>query len=154
MFKPVPEVDAVSVASSATLHPREGGQPSPSPSTQDFHTPLQTPVDPDKSREQVEKPKRKKKKNKKKKTPTAAQEGADPVAGASVADAQAGSNGDYDHLADPFEQQISHIDAIRAAVKDPNTYYNQVNREIAERDAKIKADELVKDPQGNTVCEL
>jgi hypothetical protein len=46
----------------------------------------------------------------------------------------------YDYTADPFGNQMSHIDAIREATKDPNLYYNVVNREMAEKAAKEKAD--------------
>ncbi|KAH4599772.1 hypothetical protein HBI65_045000 [Parastagonospora nodorum] len=140
--KSVPEPGAMSAGSSATLLASEGGQPSPSPTTQAFHTPLQTPALPDAAQEQAEKPKKKKKKSKKKKTPATAVEAADhdsSVAGTSVAGGDTNTHSPTGELEDPFGHQMSHIDAIRAGLKNPNTYYSQVNRAMAERDAKLEA---------------
>ncbi|EAT84883.2 hypothetical protein SNOG_07417 [Parastagonospora nodorum SN15] len=122
----------------------EGGQPSPSHTTPSLSIPrFQTPALPDAAQEQADKPKKKKKKSKKKKTPATAVEAADhdsSVAGYF-------SRGwrpptpipPPEELEDPFGHQMSHIDAIRAGLKNPNTYYSQVNRAMAERDAKLEA---------------
>jgi hypothetical protein len=142
LSKSVPEADAMSAGSSATLLASEGGQPSPSPTTQAFHTSLQTPALPDAAQEQADKPKKKKKKSKKKKTPAAAAEAADhdsSVAGTLVAGGDTNTHSPTGELEDPFGHQMSHIDAIRAGLKNPNTYYSQVNRAMAERDAKLEA---------------
>jgi hypothetical protein len=119
--------DAESAASSDTLHPSDSAaQPSPSPTAADFHTPLQTPACTSETQEQVVPPK--KKKNKKKKKKTAAT---------------------YDSNADPFGHQMSHIDAIRKATKDPTTYFNTVNREIAGRKPN-KNQDSISTAAGNT----
>lgn len=148
--KSVPESDAMSAGSSATLLASEGGQPSPSPTTQAFHTPLQTPALQDAAQEQADKPKKKKKKSKKKKTPAAALEAADQdssVAGTSVAGGDTNTRSPTAELEDPFGHQMSHIDAIRAGLKNPNTYYSQVNRAMAERDAKLEASKRAEEPE-------
>lgn len=150
IFKSIPEPDAMSAGSSATLLASEGGQPSPSPTTQAFHTPLQTPALPDAVQEQADKPKKKKKKSKKKKTPAAAVEAADQdssVAGTSVAGGDTNTHSPTAELEDPFGHQMSHIDAIRAGLKNPNTYYSQVNRAMAERDAKLEASKRAEEPE-------
>lgn len=151
MSQPAREADAVSVASSDTLHPSDIGHPSPSPAAEDFHTPLQTPTVPDTPQEQTAKPKKKKNKSKKKKkaaVPTA------PAAEDSVTDAEIESTNNFDHEADPFGNQMSHIDAIREGLKNENTYYNQVNQRMAERNAKIKSGEIKagEDSEGDMVC--
>jgi hypothetical protein len=118
--------DAGSAASSDTLHPSDSAaQPSPSPTAADFHTPLQTPAGTSETQEQVVPPK--KKRNKKKKKTAAA----------------------YDSNADPFGHQMSHIDAIRKATKDPTTYFNTVNREIAGRKPN-KNQDSISTAAGNT----
>jgi hypothetical protein len=142
MSRPTHESDAVSTASSATLHPP------PSPTAEDFHTPLQTPTALSATQDQVPQPKKKKNKKKKKKPATAS-------SGASVGDtvlevaSTTANNLNYDYTADPFGDQMSHIDAIREATKNPDSYYNVVNREMAEEAAKEKADEKSDE---ETVC--
>jgi hypothetical protein len=137
------EPDSTSAASSDTLHPSGNApQPSPSPTAEDFHTPLQTPAATSAPQEQVAPPK--KKKNKKKKKKTAAPVSADAATASApfgktdssrAAPTTPNNNSDgsteFDYSADPFGGQMSHIDAIRKAVKDPNTYYNRTNRELA-----------------------
>jgi hypothetical protein len=133
------EPKAASVASSDTINPNDGTDALP----------------PSSSQAQAPKPKKKKKKNKKKKSAAAAGMNESTtlgtVAGPSTADAGAhvaavkgtSSNvtGAYDYDADPFGHQMSHIDAIRAAAKKSDTYYNTVNRARAEKAMKQKADE-------------
>jgi hypothetical protein len=140
------ETKAASVTGSDTMNADDGTKASP-PSSQ-----AQTP-----------KPKKKRNKKKKKSTAPAAVDEAtssatvagsstvadsSTVAGSSTGDAATGvANakgkspslvGDYDYDADPFGHQMSHIDAIRAANKRQDTFYNTVNRERAERAAKQK----------------
>ncbi|KAH7398917.1 hypothetical protein DE146DRAFT_782706 [Phaeosphaeria sp. MPI-PUGE-AT-0046c] len=133
-----PDSDSVSVASSATLHPNVDAQPpSPSQDDEDFHTPLQTPTVASKSQQdELPKPKKKKPK-KKKKTATAlqTQDGTTNPQIAGVSDVYAG-HGD---ALGSFSSQLSHIDAVRAATKDPTTYYNITNREMATKNNAVGA---------------
>jgi hypothetical protein len=138
------EPDVASAASSDTLHPSGSAvQPSPSPTAEDFHTPLQTPAATSAPKEQVAPPKKKKNKKKKKKTdapvPTNVSTASAPVGETSsfrptsTTDNHNNSGGatEFDYSAHPFGGQISHIDAVRNSVKDSKTYYNQTNRELA-----------------------
>jgi hypothetical protein len=137
------EPDAKSAASSDTLHPiGSAAQLSPSPTAEDFHTPLQTPAATSATQELVAPLKKKKNKKKKKKTAalvsTDAATASAPV-GESISSRAASTtlnnNSDgsteFDYSADPFGGQMSHVDAIRKAVKDPTTYYNRTNRDLA-----------------------
>ncbi|KAF1851824.1 uncharacterized protein K460DRAFT_42107 [Cucurbitaria berberidis CBS 394.84] len=118
---------------------------------------------------QEQAPKKKKKKNKKKTKKPAdtpvepnetgkAAELADTAQPAEVAsaisvinsDSASGDDGideDYDFY-DPFSSQMTHIDAIRRGLKNPNSYYAQVNAAMAadkeEAEAKAEADEAKK----------
>jgi hypothetical protein len=152
VMSPLQESDALSVASSATLHHNESTLLSPSSIAQDHSMPLQTPVMPPASGEEAPKPKKKKNKKKKKKTaavldgpvpipatdsvPAAsASIGASSAAGPSVPKtATAGpsvpktatfvdGNGNWN--GDPFGGQMSHIDAIRQLVTDPRSPFNE-----------------------------
>jgi hypothetical protein len=148
MSQPAPEADAVSDTSSDTLHPSEPGQPSRSSAAKNFYTPQQTPTIPDVPQEQTapvepEKKKRKKSKKKKKKAPTP---------DASVTDNDIESTNDVDYEADPFGNQMSHIDAIREDLKNPNSYYNSVNKRMAERDARIKSGQTEEGEDESMVC--
>ncbi|CAO2651140.1 Nn.00g094370.m01.CDS01 [Neocucurbitaria sp. VM-36] len=89
----------------------------------------------------VDAPKKKKKKPKKKsKKPadapvpaklTDATEPSDAATVLSVANSDTGSDNDEDNeFYDPFSSQFSHIDAIRRGLKDPSSYYDQVNVDI------------------------
>jgi hypothetical protein len=134
------------------LNASEAALGSPSPTTENFYTPLQTPgAPPTTSQEQA--PKSKKKKPKKKKKPVATQEATETpitpsasVSTAGFADRMftPGSSSDEDLIynSDPFGNQMSHIDAIRNAVNDPNTYYSTVNREMAEKAQREKDAEV------------
>jgi hypothetical protein len=151
MSPPAQEADAVSDTSSDTLHPSDAGRPSPSPAAEDFHTPLQTPTIPDAPQEQTataEPKKKKRNKSKKKKKKKAAASTPD----ASVTDNDIESTNNVDHEADPFGNQMSHIDAIREGLKNEDFYYNQVNKRMAERDAKIKSGELKEGEDETMVC--
>jgi hypothetical protein len=177
-----PQSDAASNASSETLHPSEGAQPSPSPTAEIFHTPLQTPTIPSVTQDETPKPKKNKNKKKKKKKSAAASAAvlaADAIpkfsfflpddSHGSPADSipkinptssdgsygsaldaipnitSTSSDGSYGwagrkFTADPFGNQMSHIEAIREATRDPKLYYNMVNRQMEESAAKDKAD--------------
>jgi hypothetical protein len=138
--------NATSGASSATLNAGDTGLTSPSPSAENFFTPLQTPAVPPTPEEQTPKPKKKKPKKKKKKPAAAGEASASSMppftpGGAPRApnDGSPPSSNSDDGLAyddNPFGNQISHIDAIRGATKDPNNYYNIVNREMEEEKAE------------------
>lgn len=106
------EPDSASNASSATLNGNDRSQVTP-PSSPDGQA------------------KSKKKRNKKKKKkPTVANETKDatptPVAGTLTGGADTG-------IADSLGNQMTHIDKIRAAAKDPNTFFNTVNAERRDR---------------------
>jgi hypothetical protein len=156
------ELDAVSIASSDTLHPSDSAQVSPSPTAQDFHTPLQTPAIPPIPQDSTPKPK--KKKNKKKKKPAAAVDATDSAmsatsAGACLGDAGtgiavakrngSGSAAQTSWFLDPFGNQMSHIDVIRAATKNEDSYYNKVNREREEKAVKASS---AQEPESLGVC--
>lgn len=150
-----PDSDGASVASSATLHAPADRQPSPSPEAEDYHTPLQTPTIAS-TPQQDELPKRKKKKNKnkKKKSATAvqAEAGTSKPQIAEASEDYTGhghASGSFTHQLSHIDQvraatkdpvhQLSHIDKVRAATKDPTTYYNIVNREMEARNKALSA---------------
>ncbi|KAF1916778.1 hypothetical protein BDU57DRAFT_517073, partial [Ampelomyces quisqualis] len=142
---PTPHPGTASVASSETLHPNDAAQLSPSPTAQDFFTPMQTPALTSAPQEQTPKPKKKKNKKKKKKNATEQEgEGSDNPTTISNSVVPFTSNtsqifDEGDYIADPFGKQLSHIDAIRHAHKNPDSYYAQVNRQMAEIAAQKKA---------------
>ncbi|KAL5118178.1 hypothetical protein ACEQ8H_003850 [Pleosporales sp. CAS-2024a] len=137
MSKPNVEFETMSNASSATLHPSESAQPSPS---QDFFTPLQTPVNPGAILEQAEPAKKKKKKkNKKKKAfPAAPELGFGPY-NLSQDTPTTNFNSGLADGGNLFTSNQTFIDSYREAQKDENSYIAMVNREIAQRDAKKEA---------------
>jgi hypothetical protein len=98
-------------------------------------------------------PKPKKKKNKKKKkpvtvlnatgcaSPTAfADPGLEKASSEFAVARNTGSSIDelFQWTSDPFGNQMLHIDAIRAATKEPDNIFNQINREREEKAAKEK----------------
>jgi hypothetical protein len=143
VMSPLQDSDALSVASSATLHHNESTLLSPSSIAQDYSTPLQTPVMPPASREEPPKPKKKKNKKKKKKKTAAvlggtvpipatdsvsaasASIGASSAAGPSVPKTATFVDGNGNWNGDPFGGQMSHIDAIRQLVTDPRSPFNE-----------------------------
>lgn len=133
---------AASIASSTTLNGGENGQPSPSPATENFVTPLQTPGLP---QEQSPKPKKKRKPKKKKKSAATAEVSVAGAAGGSSGNGANQPNGgpsssesesDEKIDTDPFGEQMSHIDAIRKEVKNPNSYFAKANRELEEAERR------------------
>jgi hypothetical protein len=158
-----PELDAASFTShDTTLLNENAALTSPSPTAEDFHTPMQTPASTEPQPQALATKKKKRKNNSKKKaaaitepteatTVSAASSSAPPANTAGDNDSRvrnlimAGfhSTGsasvrnplDYDN--DPFGNQITHIDAVRHEHNNPspNNYYADVNRRIAERKA-------------------
>jgi hypothetical protein len=79
VMSPPRESDTLSVASSDTLHHNESAQLSPSPTADEFSTPLQTPAMPSTSEEQAQKQNKKKNKKKKKKKTAAVSDAPTPA---------------------------------------------------------------------------
>jgi hypothetical protein len=146
---------------------------SPSPTTPEFRSAVQTPITPapqaqgadalaakflaaealaalatDGQTAEVnvpgeEPPKKKKKKSKKKKKKAAAgpTETTDVASGSNsgkdaVLQCESGSD---DDLYDPFSSQLKHIDAIKKSLKNPDSYYSQVNARMT-AEAETEAD--------------
>lgn len=151
--------DDVSEASSATLQPEDTSVP-PNAASHSSGSPLATPSSQlDEvpyvpasitNVPQAEAPKKKKRKNKKKKKPANTTADTLPVAeavdipsvitpGSESSESSIDEN-DLD-MYDPFSSQMSHIDAIRHAVRDnPDSYYSQTNA-MLEAEAALKAAE-------------
>ncbi|KAF2829781.1 hypothetical protein CC86DRAFT_464288 [Ophiobolus disseminans] len=148
------ESNAASVSSSVTLNMGDTAVLSPSPTAENFFTPLQTPATiPTTAQDQA--PKAKKKKNKKKKkaaaTVTVEASGTNSPAASIIAShngttavsvsncSPPSSGADTDspsHGPNPFGEQMSHIDAIRKEAKNPDSFYNRINRSREEETAK------------------
>lgn len=147
---PHPESDDVSIGSSSTLHPNVGVELTPpSPDAEDFHTPLQTPtaISAPQQDESAKRNKKKRNKSKKKKTPTGADQTENgtaqaPAPGSSTANAAdqptSFAQPPPDHVqmhydvTNSFRAEPSYMDSLRAATRDPTTYFSIVNCEMAE----------------------
>ncbi|KAF2036337.1 hypothetical protein EK21DRAFT_84032 [Setomelanomma holmii] len=159
IIKPTRKSDGVSVASSDTLLPDDPAQPSPSPTAEDFHTPLQTPADLNTTLELPVKSKKNKKKNKKKKVPatdmdptkstgpTRSSSGAPDTDIASTKDPSitairpAPSSPDDIDPDDAFADQLKQIDSVRKSNEDAKSYFNKVNKGDKEKAAEDKGAE-------------
>jgi hypothetical protein len=154
MSQNIRKSDTVSIASSDTLHPDDPAQPSPSPTADDFYTPLQTPAVPPTAQDQAPKLKKKNKKKKKKAATTLepiATAGIDSTSAAPGTSLPSSSNpptvskhpapsspDSVDHSADPFADQMSHIDSVRKSNKESKHYYNRTDQDIEAKGADEK----------------
>ncbi|KAH7075585.1 hypothetical protein BKA63DRAFT_565651 [Paraphoma chrysanthemicola] len=162
------KADAVSIASSDTLHPDEPSQTLHSPTAEDFYTPLQTPAAPAPAPApapaQDSAPKTKKKNKKKKKkaatgTDAAADETSAP-SGAALSTRLTSSltttnrpsptsPGERDSSTDPFDDQMAEVDSVRKKKKDSKSSDNQ---ELLDKalDGMMKMDKEKKDKSQET----
>jgi hypothetical protein len=156
------KADAVSIASSDTLHPDEPGQTSHSPTAEDFYTPLQTPAAPAPAQDPAPKTKKKNKK-KKKKAATGTNAAADETSAPSGAALSTGltssltttnrpsptSPGERDSSTDPFADQIAKVNSVRKKKKDSESSDNQ---ELLDKalDGMMKMDKEKKDKSQET----
>lgn len=143
----MPDTDNLSVSSSnTTLNNETAINRLSSPTSEAFFTPMQTPAfqqtmnpgvteGPPIVQDEASKPKKKKPKKKKKKSlvPATGVESSTPTVNNETSAAPVGITSDLLWSDDPFGDQMSHIDAIRKSVNDPNSYYYQMNKELADR---------------------
>ncbi|KAH8730597.1 hypothetical protein GQ44DRAFT_823310 [Phaeosphaeriaceae sp. PMI808] len=139
------ESDTASIASSEMLMNQSDVVPhSPSPTADDFFTPLQTPAATLFAEDQATKPKKKNKSKKKKKTtgasaPSGASDVKTELTPTVDAEASATISKDNDPSVDqpsssnPFANGKSPIDMIQGVANNPNTNSTIVNREAKER---------------------
>ncbi|KAH7090553.1 hypothetical protein FB567DRAFT_294948 [Paraphoma chrysanthemicola] len=161
------KADAVSVASSDTLHPDEPSQTSYSLTAEDFYTPLQTPAAPAPASAQDPPPKTKKKnKKKKKKAITGTDAAADEMSAPSGAAPSTGlkssslkttnrpspsSTGERDGSTDPFADQMAEIDSVRKKKEEEDSKSSE-HQELLDKalDVMMKFDKEKKDKSQET----